>query len=206
MKKIILLLLFIAPFSFSQRESLFEGEIENGGFGAVSIKFSNVKNKSAVLVGGYGGWLVNHKLLIGLGGYGLVNNIAADREVASIYNFVREPLVTFGYGGAVFEYYINPNSIVHTSVSCLIGGGGVLYRQGGAGEFFDSHWGDPYKTNTSTVFVLEPGASIELNVASYMKIGLNASYRMVNGVDLVGLKNSDLSNFSGGISFKFGKF
>jgi len=206
MKKIILLLLIIAPLAFSQREALFEGDIENGGFGAVSVKFSNIKNKSGVLIGGYGGWLINHKLLLGLGGYGLVNNVPADGAVASIYNFVREPLVTFGYGGAILEYYIEPMSVVHSSVSCLIGGGGVLYRQGGAGDYFNTHWGEPYRSNTSTVFVLEPGVSVELNMTSYMKVGLNASYRFVNGVDLVGIKNSDLSNFAAGISFKFGKF
>lgn len=206
MKKIFILLLLIAPLSFSQRESIFDGDVENGGFGAVSIKFSTIKNKSGVLVGGYGGWLINHQLLIGLGGYGLANNVAADNSVVSIYNFIRQPLITFGYGGAIFEYYIQPNSVVHSSVSLLIGGGGVLYRQSGAGDYFNASWGDPYRSSTNTVFVLEPGVSAELNVASYCKIGVNASYRYVSGVDITGLQNSDLSNFSAGIAFKFGKF
>jgi hypothetical protein len=206
MKKIILFLLFITTFAFSQRESIFDGEMENGGFGALNLKITSVKKQTGVFVGGYGGWLINHRLLIGVGGYGLVNNVPADKSVVSIYNFVREPLLTFGYGGAVLEYYIEPNSVVHSSVSALIGGGGVLYRQGGAGEYFNASWGDPYKTGTNTVFVFEPGVSVEVNMTNYMKIGFGVSYRFVNGVDLPALKNSDLSNISGGISLKFGKF
>jgi hypothetical protein len=51
------------------------GEISNGGFGGPVIKYTQIKNEPAILVGGRGGWIINHTFVIGGGGYGLANQI-----------------------------------------------------------------------------------------------------------------------------------
>lgn len=205
MKKTVLILLLLVSGLFAQRKTFFEGQIDNGGFGAPRIKVSSVRGNLGVLVGAYGGWLIDHKLLIGGGGYGLANNIKAQDDVQSVMNYKEQPYVDFGYGGGVLEYYFNPDELIHSSVSVLIGAGGVSYRS----SDFDHNsslggWNDTHKGDV--VFVLEPGIGGEINVAKYFKVGASLSYRYVSGVDLYGMKNSDLSNFSAGIALKFGVF
>ncbi|MCU7519463.1 MAG: hypothetical protein ACM3UR_08780 [Bacteroidota bacterium] len=205
MKKALLIVLLLASATFAQRKSFFEGEMDNGGFGGPQVKFSSVKNNFGVLVGAYGGWLINHQFMIGGGGYGLANNIKANSDVQKVFNYSSQPYINFGYGGGVLEYYFNPNSLLHSSVSLLIGAGGVSYRSANHDtDLLSDEWNDD--SNADAVFVLEPGVSGELNIAKYMKVGFNVSYRFVNGVDTYGLKDSDFSNFSGGITLKFGVF
>ena len=95
----------------SKQEVLVEG-LENGWFVAGSVKFSEVDGQFANFVGPYGGWLINHKFLVGGGGVGLTN---------------RHPF-EMGYGGLVLEYFINPKSLVNVSVKGLIGGGSTSWN------------------------------------------------------------------------------
>lgn len=200
MKKIIIILFLMTTGIFAQRETVFENEIDNGGFGGPVVKFTQVKGNFGVIVGGYGGWLINHQFLIGGGGFGLANDIQADQEVTDIFGYTDRPMLNFGYGGLIMEYYFNPMKLIHYSVSLLVGGGGISYREG----LFMEH--SSRDNNPDAFFVLEPSVSGELNVAKFMKIGLGAGYRWTTGVNMVGIKNSDLSNFSVNLAFKFGKF
>lgn len=200
MKRIILLLFLLSACSYAQRETVFEGEMENGGFGGPVVKFTQVKGNFGVLVGGYGGWLINHQFLIGGGGFGLANDIRANTEVIEILGFADRPKLDFGYGGLILEYYLDPMKLMHWSVSLLVGGGGVSYREG---DFMEHSWRD---NTPDAFFVLEPAVSGELNVAKFFKIGIGAGYRFVTGVNMIGVKNSDLGNFSVNMAFKFGKF
>jgi hypothetical protein len=92
-------------------EVLVEG-IENGYFVAAENKFSVVDDQFANFFGAYGGWLINHRFLLGAGGYGMTNRVYE---------------MQMGYGGLVLEYFINPNSLVNFSVKGLIGGGSSSY-------------------------------------------------------------------------------
>lgn len=205
MKKLILLLMLLSACIFAQRKTVIEGDVENGGFGGPVVKFSTINKNFGLFVGGYGGWLINHKFLLGGGGYGLVNNIKAGSGVRSHFNLTGEPYLEFGYGGLILEYYFMPDEVLHYSVSVLVGAGGISYREKFMGNFLgDFNYNN--ESNNDAVFVLEPGLSGELNVAKYLKIGFGVSYRYVGDVGLYGLKSSDLSNVAANIAFKFGKF
>ncbi|MGE5621141.1 MAG: hypothetical protein ACM3U0_01075 [archaeon] len=200
MKKVIMIVFLLSACTYAQRETVFEGDIDNGGFGAPVVKFTQVKGNFGVLAGGYGGWLINHQFLIGGGGFGLANEINGNGEVTNFFGFRYVPKLEFGYGGLILEYYHDPMKMIHWSVSVLIGGGGISYREG---DFMEHSYND---ITPDAFFVLEPAISAELNVAKFMKIGLGAGYRYVTGVNMYGIKNSDLSNFSANLAFKFGKF
>ncbi|HEX2926101.1 MAG TPA: hypothetical protein VHP38_07580 [Ruminiclostridium sp.] len=200
MKRIILFLFLLNVCSYAQRETVFEGDIENGGFGGPVVKFTQIKGNFGVLVGGYGGWLINHQFLIGGGGFGLTNDILANENVEGALGFINRPKLDFGYGGLIMEYYQNPMKLFHWSVSLLIGGGGISYREG---DFMEHSWRD---IKPDAFFVLEPAVSGELNVAKYFKIGLGAGYRFISGVNMYGIGNTDLGNFSINLALKFGKF
>lgn len=195
----LFLLLFVSVICAQEQETLITtGDIDHGGYGALSVKISQINQKSAVLVGGYGGWLINHSFLIGGGGYGLANMIEADPEIQAISGDDRILDIRFGYGGFIFEYIGNPENIVHYSGKILLGVGGVGYALRDDYNVSD--------TKQSACFVSELEAGIEVNVTTFMRINLGAGYRFVNGVDLDGLTDDDLSAVNGRISFKFGRF
>lgn len=198
----LFLALFIAAQTFAQEQTLISGPVEHGGYGGPVVKFSSVSDKFAVLVGGYGGWLINHSFMIGGGGYGLANSIHASRTAQLYYGTGDNLAIQFGYGGLVLEFIGIPNSLVHYSVSALIGGGGVNYNY-----IHDVY--NPFFDNTqhnSACFVLEPGAGVELNITRFFRMNAGVGYRLVRGTDLPGITDSDLSDLSGYLTFKFGKF
>jgi hypothetical protein len=111
-------LLIVASMStnvFAQEESkpevLVRG-VENGWFVAGENKFSEVDDRFANFFGAYGGWLINHRFLLGGGGWGKTNRVYE---------------MQMGYGGLVLEYFFNPDRLINFSIRGLIGGGGTSW-------------------------------------------------------------------------------
>ena len=194
--KLSIISLLLSIQIFAQEQTLVgNGEITNGGFGGPVIKYTQIKNEPAVLIGGRGGWIINHTFVIGGGGYGLANQIEGD-------NFIdfSKPYINFGYGGLELEYIIQSDQIVHFSVYTLIGAGGVNYR-----DNMHSSW-DNWDYNSDEFFVLEPALNVEVNITSFFRINAGANYRYISGVNYDNLKNEDLAGFSGVLTLKFGSF
>ncbi|MBU0508222.1 hypothetical protein KKH27_05230 [bacterium] len=42
-------------------------EIRHGGYGGLSVKFTGINDEFDVLVGGQGGWIINHMIIFGVG-------------------------------------------------------------------------------------------------------------------------------------------
>jgi hypothetical protein len=159
------------------------GDLESGGYGAPVMKVTSVAGSTGILVGGQGGWLINHTFGLGGAGYGLAN-------ASSIK--VQNSAVDFGYGGLLLEYIYDSDSLVHPSASVLIGAGGVS-TQGGNGP-------------SNAVFVAEPQLSLNLNFTKFARPALHVSYRYVGAAGALGLSSANLSGFAAGISIAFGKF
>lgn len=172
-------------------QTLISGEMESGGFGGPVVKFGEFMDGDfGVMVGGRGGWIINHAFTIGGGGYGLANDIQVD---SSRY-------LNFGYGGVELGYIVASRKLIHFSFSTLIGAGGVGYRSSISDDDFNED------TNGKSVFVIEPTLNIMLNVTNYFRIGLGASYRYIDGLEPNTLSNGDISGPSATLSFKFGSF
>ncbi|MDZ7334877.1 MAG: hypothetical protein ONB13_09860 [candidate division KSB1 bacterium] len=193
---VILMLLLLATSVFSQQETLFSGEIDHGGFGGPVVKFSSINGKFGVLVGGRGGWIIDHKLMIGGGGYGLANYVAANR-----LGPLNEKYLDFGYGGLEIEWVVNSDKLLHFSFHTLIGAGAIQYRN----EARDITFGD---MPNDALFVLEPGATLDLNVTTWFRLSAGASYRYITGVEEGSRlsSNQDLSGPSAILMLRFGKF
>jgi hypothetical protein len=155
-----------------------------------------------LLVGGRGGWIINSSFSIGGGGYGLVtspkiNDYPTFYDDSSAY-------LRVGWGGLFLEYINSSNKLIHFTVNALVGAGGASYTR----SFHDGmNWDNSGWVYESTLFlVVEPGATVDLNVAKFFRISLGASYRFVSGVELSRTANKDLSGPSANLAFKFGKF
>ena len=203
MKKLLLiLLLVIGSVVYAQEETLMgQGEITQGGFGAPVIKFTSINKQFGVLVGGKGGWIIDHTIILGAGGYGLANNV----EVVDIGDG-RGPFLNFGYGGFDMEYIINWGKVVHTSLNLLIGGGAVSHRNNYIVLDWNLNTSNFGTINTDNFFIAEPEINIEVNIVKFFRINIGASYRIISGVNLDGLRNSDFSGPSVVMTLKFGKF
>lgn len=176
---------------YAQEETLIGGAIESGGFGGPVVKIGRVKGETALLVGGRGGWIINHTFVLGGGGYGLVNDIRMKETLGKTY------YLALGYGGLELEYVANSDRLIHYTFRTLIGAGGVNLRTGsGAMGDVDS---DPF-------FIVEPAADVVLNVATNFRLALGVSYRYVRGVNFEGLRNSDVAGPSGMLTLQFGTF
>jgi hypothetical protein len=203
MKKILLFILIaVGSAVYAQEQTLMgQEEISNGGFGAPVIKFTSINSQFGVLVGGKGGWIIDHSIVLGAAGYGLVNNVEG-----TLVSSGDKMLLNFGYGGFDMGYIISSDKIVHMSVNVLIGGGVVSHRVDY--NVLDWNWSisDLGTINTNKFFVAEPEVNVELNLVKFFRIDIGASYRFISGINRNGLTNSDLSGPSAIMTLKFGKF
>lgn len=191
-KKLVVVLLLSTVAIMGQAETLVSGHLESGGFGGPVVKFTQINDEFAVLVGGRGGWIMNHTFILGGGGYGLVN------EIDTKYTYEGELLqLMMGYGGLEMEYVNSSNSLVHFSVYLLLGAGGLSYR-----EFDDRHSPEI----TDEFWIAEPAVNVNLNISSFFRISAGVGYRLITDVDLGDLTNSDIAGLSGILTFRFGKF
>ncbi len=191
----VLILLCVGIFSaFAQEETLINGQIENGGFGGPVLKVGSFNGETAILVGGRGGWIINHSFIIGGGGYGLANDVKA--RVPGPYG---ERYLNFGYGGLELEYISEPNRLINFSFQTLIGGGGLSWRDPDMRP-------EMRNSESDTFFIVEPGVNVTLNVTTYFRMSGGISYRYISGVQSPAASNPDLSGPSGVLTFRFGKF
>ncbi len=176
-------------------QTLIGGKVSHGGFGGPVFGFTRLNGESSAIVGGRGGWLINHRLVIGGGGMGIATQVAVPSGTTP--NDADHQLA-FGYGGLWTEYIIAPSRLVHGSLGVMVGGGGLALHRFRGGPIED--------IQTDPVFLLDPTASVEVNLISFIRLTLSVNYRVVTDVDLAGLTAADVGGFGVGGMLKFGVF
>ena len=195
---VIILFAFAADVA-AQEQTLIKSDFEKGGFGGPVVKFTSINNQSAIMLGGRGGWIINHSLVLGGGIYGVVNDVDAPEGILPLEG----PLDSeFGYLGFEVEYIVHPKSLLHLNIYSLIGGGATN---------FVKDVGSVTKSNEQVgeshfMFVLEPAVNAELNVTTWFHLNVGVSYRVTSGVNQEGLNDGDFSNMAASLTFKFGRF
>ena len=174
------------------------GNIDHGGWGGLTFGYTQINGKDTYLMGGRGGWLIDHRLTIGLAGSAFVS----DKEYT---NIIPDEIVNLagGYGGFFIEAIIAPNSPVHVAIPLIIGAGGVAYtqdwRQGEYNYDVNVYDSDAY-------FVLEPGLEVEFNLIKFMRFTIGGSYRYTSNINLIESSSTMLRGFNGYFGLKFGSF
>jgi len=208
MKKtaILLSLVLAVTFVYSQDnyqndeiQTIFSKRRSNGGYGAITINYSEIGGRDALVTGGRGGFIFDHSFAIGLGGYGFVNNLDYNN-----YQLETDFSLAGGYGGIFFEPIIAGRSPVHVSFPILIGMGGVSLFKNYVRNRDDYH---PYPEYGNDVFfVVEPAVELEFNLARFFRLAATVSYRHTSKIDLFKTDENVLKGFNFGMTFKFGKF
>ncbi|TDN96716.1 hypothetical protein [Sunxiuqinia elliptica] len=179
-------------------KTIFSNKRSNGGYGALSVAYSEIDNKDAIIVGARGGWIINHSLAIGLGGYGFANDINYD----NLFNDNRDYNLAGGYGGLFVEPIIGPKLPVHISIPILFGFGGVSYVE--HHNNWDYWWSTDDKSDV--YFVFEPAIELEFNVTRHFRLAATASYRFTSDIEMLYTDPDILEGLTAGLVFKFGKF
>lgn len=171
----------------SAKESLID--LDNarvGGFGGPLFKTSQIQDEQTFEIGGMGGATFTtgrHSVMLGGGGYGLVNELGWNNG----------DKLELGYGGLMLGYTYNPEALVHVDTTLLLGAGGVTTLNA-----------DNDISDTGSFLISELSAAVEVNITEFMEIGVGGAYRLVSDPSLSGLSNNDLSKPSLFISFQFG--
>ncbi|MFC1620156.1 hypothetical protein ACFL45_09445 [Candidatus Neomarinimicrobiota bacterium] len=196
MKKLYLIILTLVTFVplSAQEQTLISADIDHGGFGGMAYQLTQVDDNMAIMIGGHGGWIINHTVYLGLAGFGMDGEFQLERDLED------QRYLNLGYGGLEVGLVVASNRLLHLTASTLLGGGGANYQQ----RDRDSD----YRENpiVDGFYVIEPALHLVMNVTRHFRVGLGARYRHVSGVDLEGLTDNDLSGLSGSLIFKFGKF
>lgn len=181
-------------------QTLIPSRITSGGYGAPVQRYSTVAGNSVLFSGLEGGWIVNHRFVVGAAAYGLATQNVRNAGAALRDSKGRAPVVEMGYGGVTLGYTPQPMKLVHLTLQALIGGGGVTYDV----EDIDGIRAEDAPADG--FFVAEPSVHAELNVSTFLRIGLGGGYRFVSGASLDGLRDRDLRGTSASLTFKLGRF
>ncbi len=177
-----------------------KGIISSGGYGAITNKFTKLRGDYANLSGIYGGWYINHRLMIGLAGTASTNNIPVPLQFSTDPS--RNRTYQYGQFGLMTEYVVASHKPVHL-VFQMFGGAGFTLQ-------YDRHnWSGNHvnSINDENWFVVaEPGVQVEVNLFKWMRFSPGVSYRASFGSDAEGMKDKDIRGISYNATLKFGKF
>ncbi len=190
----VLAIMLLSSAGLAQEQTLLSGIYDHGGFGGPTFQLTQFDGQTGVMIGGHGGWIINHTVYLGGGGMGLVNDIEIELAPDSLR------YLDFGYGGLELGFVLASDRLIHFTFSSLIGGGGVQYRSSYENSNYDFQAeGDPF-------FMVEPAVHVVLNVTRHFRIGLGGGYRLIRGVDLAGLSDDFLSGPNASLTLNFGRF
>jgi hypothetical protein len=176
---------------------LFGRKLEVGGYGSVDVAYSRMFGEDGALVGLQGALLLDHRLSLGVAGYGWTNSQAAPPDA-----FGNAQRFETGYGGATVRYSLYVDDVpVYLTVGALFGGGAVAMVPDENDDFdFD-------REEDADVFaVVQPDVTLHANLTPWLRLGLTAGYRFTSGVDRHGYEESDLNGLLVGGQVQFGRF
>lgn len=178
--------------------TLFDPRTGSGGYGAISLGYSQINGRDAILMGGRGEWVIGHGFGLGIGGYGFVNDPVAVNELS--YSLAG------GYGGLVMEPILMGWFPVHLSFPILIGAGGV------ANTSYSNNFNDPYAyfdgyvEDAAVFFAADAGVELEFNLVRFFRMALFGTYRYTTDIQMDGIPADALRGWTAGVTFKFGSF
>jgi len=179
---------------FSRPTSLFDAPIVSGAYAAPTLKFTRMHDAPSLLVGARGGWILNHRLVLGAAVYG-----GAMTDTEGVVGNVDD--VAVDYFGLILELSLFPEQAVHTSLDVLFGIGDL--QQTAARRAED---GTVYHAPDDTFLVTEIGFNVVVNLARHVHVAVGPSYRFASGVNMAGMSDLDLGGVALTTSLQFGVF
>jgi hypothetical protein len=178
---------------------LFGKSLDVGGYGGLDVAYSRMFGRDGVVAGAQGAVLINHRLALGIAGYGWSNPLdgpAAPNGDARRFET--------GYGGFTAHYSVYFDQLpIYFTVGALVGAGAIDLTDENHDDGFSGFEDRP----SEDVFaVFQPDVAVHANLTKWMRVGLTAGYRLTSGVDHLGFKESDVNGLMVGGQIQFGAF
>ncbi len=170
------------------------------------IHHARITEAVSPLFGAKAGWIINRKLLVGIGGWGKVARTTFYGHYTDYDDgqFIDNPnqrmAVGYGYGGLVLGYVHQSNAAVHVTFTSAFG-------IGTSNEFIVENDGDHGTTFNSPGFgVIEPTVGLEMNLTEYFRLEAGAGYRVFLANRFEQLSTNELSGITLQVTVKFGRY
>lgn len=199
----IIIFLFVCYSSFAQRlpggiSPEGNNEIEkkrNNFYASFVAKGANFLNTWGLEIGGKVGLNVNNSWVFGIGFYSLLSRNLSVRD-----NFYQQNnILILGYGSIEAEYSHKLTNDLRISVLLAPGIGRADYQN-------YSFYRINNNLSNDWFFLVEPGIVLNWKISEIFWVGLGYHYRSSFGVNLYGLKNSDISGSILSLSLSTGNF
>lgn len=192
-KKLIIAAILMSTGLVAQEQTLLGRGMHQGVYGSGGLQVSQVNGQTAYLSTSQLVWLINHRYSLGLGGYNLIASVDGPLTIDNENQYIGLDL-----GGVEMGYIFGPDKLIHGAFRVLASVGQVSYHK----SDLNSSW----KGEKNLITSISPSVDLMMNVTSFLHLGITASYRLVNGVDLDGLTDADLSGPSAGVVIQLGRF
>lgn len=178
-----------------QPETLFGSHgVAIGAYGGPVGGAAYLGGKFYPMAGGEGGVIIDHWLIIGGAGRGLVQPVISPSGNE----------IEYGWGGLMLGFIILPEDLIHPYVKAIVGGGSVNEY---AGNMYN---GNSYNTNfiqSQGFFSLDGEVGVQMNVCKWLRIDVYGGYHYIYGpLAFDGMTDDNFRNFDVGIKFDFGWF
>lgn len=140
-------------------------------------------------IGGYGGVLINHKLLLGIAG----NNIFFKQKVNG-----NNEKFQFNYYGLYSEYRFKPENNVSLSIGLT---GALGWQENTIGSLLDKNQKDGDFT-----FVIQPKLGLNVKIAKFMQVQAYGSYRFTGNTNSLYYSPKNHNGITAGVALAFGVF
>jgi hypothetical protein len=179
-----------------------------GAYGSLGVAYTRMLHRDAALVSLEAAVLVDHRLSIGLAGYGLSRTPSGPDALDGSAREFRT-----GYGGLTVRYAVfAPSFPVYASFGVLVGGGvlGLDTERGWEDDDWDDEDdGDDWRSRHERLegyFVTQPDITLHVNATRWLRFGLTGGYRFASGVDAFGYDSSAMSGAVVGGNIQLGWF
>lgn len=171
--------------------ALHAGNVDVGGYGALSMKFSGLDQNEgfltsdsffAYLIGARGGITFNKKWTIGAGFYVLTNKFyyrcpAGDTSYFCTKDEGKNRMI-LGYGGLYFSYLFEIKKYIGVETGFLAGGGSFKGKKSR-----EDYWDDDQLSASYSFFIFEPELQLVAKFTGYFGMALGIGYRILSVVE-----------------------
>lgn len=181
-------------------ETLSGTNSHSGGYGAIFFKGSSFKNKSIMMMGIRGAWVVNRAFGLGIDLNGLLP-VSKFEDVNPIGT--SDAILLGGYGGLLLEPVAWSKKLVHVTFPVSIGAGWLGYVEDWEDEYY---YGGGDLLDNDVFWYIEPGINAEVNVTNYFRIDVGISKRFTQDLNLYNTPADAFDKLNYSLTLKFGGF
>jgi hypothetical protein len=182
--------------------------IKVGGYAGMGGAYTRFMGRDSGLVSLEGALVFDHRLSLGLAGYGFTRTPSGPLSAAG-----ETQEFGAGYGGLALRYSVFGNLPAYGTFGVVLGGGAVnLHRDYGWDD--EEEWDDGWdhdddewdRGRFDTFLVVQPEVTLNANLTRWLRVGATLGYRFTGGVGRFGLGESDLNGIVAGGNIQLGWF